>query len=348
MTETDSPRATPPIADRQAPVERDPPRRHVRRRLRVAARQGEPRHPRLPRGRERLHRQLRPHTSRRCASRSSTRSSCRTQETDLSVPSRSGGYWYYSRTDRGRAVPHCSAGPPSPPTTTGLPRTLQPGVAVPGEQVLVDGNELAEGKDFFSLGAFTVSIDSFLLAYSTDVTGDERYTVHVKDLRTGELLPDEIPNTLHARDLVRRWPDTSSTRRSTTPGGPTRSGGTPSAPRPPTTSSSTTRRTSASGRRPPHHVRPLPDLVDRLQDHVRGAHPRRRRPDGRVPPPRPPRDRRRVRRRPRRRRRRGPAGRPAQQGRPQLHPRHRLDAADVARPARDRHRAQRRRPGQRA
>ena len=74
---------------------------------------------------------------------------------------------------------------------------LEPGVDVPGEEILVDCNDLAEGKDFFSLGAFTVTLDEHLLAYSTDTVGDERYTVRVKDLRTGDLLADEIPNTLH-------------------------------------------------------------------------------------------------------------------------------------------------------
>jgi oligopeptidase B len=67
---------------------------------------------------------------------------------------------------------------------------------VPGEEVLLDGNALAEGKEFFSLGTFSVSPDGTLLAYSTDFAGDERYTLRVKDLRSGEALPDEVPNTL--------------------------------------------------------------------------------------------------------------------------------------------------------
>ena len=62
--------------------------------------------------------------------------------------------------------------------------------------MLLDLNELAEGHDFFSLGGSSVSPDEHLLAYATDVVGDERYTVRVKDLRTGETLPDEIPGTL--------------------------------------------------------------------------------------------------------------------------------------------------------
>ncbi len=119
----------------------------------------------------------------------------RTQETDLSVPSRSGSYWYYRRTLEGQQYgivcrAKAAAGDWTPPN-------LEAGVDVPGEEILLDCNELAEGQDYFSLGTLTVTLDEALLAYSTDVVGDERYTVRFKDLRTGELLPDVIPNTLH-------------------------------------------------------------------------------------------------------------------------------------------------------
>ena len=57
--------------------------------------------------------------------------------------------------------------------------------------------ELAEGKAFFSLGALSVSPDGKLLAYSTDFAGDERYTLRIKDLITGDTLADEVPNTAH-------------------------------------------------------------------------------------------------------------------------------------------------------
>ena len=63
---------------------------------------------------------------------------------------------------------------------------------IPGEQVLLDENAEADGHDFFALGASSVSLDGNLLAYSVDVVGDERYTLRFKDLRTGELYPDEI------------------------------------------------------------------------------------------------------------------------------------------------------------
>ncbi len=119
----------------------------------------------------------------------------RTQETDLSVPTRKGGHWYYTRTVEGqqygvqcrRAV---RDGETDPPVSTD-------GAPLDGEEVLLDGNLLAEGHDFFSLGAFDVSPDGRWLAYSTDFSGDERFTLRVKDLTTGELLPDEVPDTFY-------------------------------------------------------------------------------------------------------------------------------------------------------
>ncbi|MFT3716782.1 MAG: S9 family peptidase [Gordonia sp. (in: high G+C Gram-positive bacteria)] len=118
----------------------------------------------------------------------------RTQETDMSVPIRSGGHWYYARTVEGSSyaircrVPIRGAGDWTPPE-------VAPGQAVDGEQILLDSNVEAQGHDFFSLGAFSVSHDGHWLAYSVDLVGDERYTLRIKNLDTGELLPDVIEGT---------------------------------------------------------------------------------------------------------------------------------------------------------
>ncbi|WP_163506966.1 S9 family peptidase [Fodinicola acaciae] len=115
----------------------------------------------------------------------------RTQETDLSVPARKGDWWYYSRTVEGQQYSiHCRAAVTGdePPAT---------GEAVDGEQVLLDENELAEGHDFLSVGTFDVSPDGRLLAYAVDFDGNERFTLRVKDLETGELLGDEVPDTFY-------------------------------------------------------------------------------------------------------------------------------------------------------
>ncbi len=75
---------------------------------------------------------------------------------------------------------------------TGTPPALDENTEIPGEQILLDTNVEAEGHDFFTLGAASVSLDGNLLAYSVDIVGDERYTLRFKDLRTGEMYPDEI------------------------------------------------------------------------------------------------------------------------------------------------------------
>ncbi|MFF0580158.1 S9 family peptidase [Streptosporangium saharense] len=112
----------------------------------------------------------------------------RTLETDLSVPTRKKGWWYYSRTEEGKQYGiqcRVAADGDAPPE-------LKAGEPLPGEQVLLDGNELAGDNDFFSMGTSAVSPDGTLLAYSVNFTGDERFTLRVKDLTTGELLDDEV------------------------------------------------------------------------------------------------------------------------------------------------------------
>lgn len=115
----------------------------------------------------------------------------RTLQTDLTVPSRKGGYWYYTRTVEGKQYSiHCRvpAAGDQPPATDG---------AIEGEQVLLDGNEVAGDSEFFSLGTVDVSPDGKLLAYSVDLKGDERFTLRIKDLDTAELLPDEIEGVFY-------------------------------------------------------------------------------------------------------------------------------------------------------
>ncbi|WP_205474558.1 S9 family peptidase [Nocardioides sp. SYSU D00038] len=124
----------------------------------------------------------------------------RTRETDLSVPTRSRGHWYYGRSFEGREYGASCRVPVADPDDWTPPRPAedcapdQP--ALPGEQVLLDLDALAEGHEFFSLGGSSVSPDGNLLAYATDTVGDERYTIRVKDLTTGELREDEITGAL--------------------------------------------------------------------------------------------------------------------------------------------------------
>ncbi len=113
----------------------------------------------------------------------------RVQETDVAVPVADGPWWYYSRTVEGQQYAvHCRA-----PRTEGDPVPVPAdGHGLPGEVVLVDGNALAEGHDFFSLGGLVVSRDHGRLAYAVDLSGDERFDITVVDLTTGDVLDTAI------------------------------------------------------------------------------------------------------------------------------------------------------------
>ncbi|MEG0859298.1 MAG: S9 family peptidase [Pseudomonas sp.] len=105
-------------------------------------------------------------------------------ETDLSLPSPWGPYLYYSRTTAGEEYPrHYRCPRPADDSNT---------VDESQEELLLDPNQLANGG-FLSLGAFNVSPDHQRLAYSLDTTGDEIYTLYIKDLTSGaiEQLPFE-------------------------------------------------------------------------------------------------------------------------------------------------------------
>lgn len=123
----------------------------------------------------------------------------RTQETDLSVPTRNRGYWYYGRSFEGKEYgASCRVKVTDPDDwTPPTPADVSPDQpALPGEEVLLDLDQLAEGHEFFSLGGSSISPDTTMLAYATDVVGDERYTVRVKVLATGELLPDVLEGVM--------------------------------------------------------------------------------------------------------------------------------------------------------
>lgn len=104
----------------------------------------------------------------------------RLKETDCTVPEKRGEYYYYSRTEAGKQYPiYCR----------------KKGSLESPEQILLDQNDLAEGKSFCSVGALTVSPDGDKLAYSVDIEGSEVYTIYIKDLRSGTLYPEFIVNS---------------------------------------------------------------------------------------------------------------------------------------------------------
>ena len=125
----------------------------------------------------------------------------RTQESDLSVPTRKGQWWYYGRTVEGQQYGiQCRA--PLSSVDDWTPPVLSPDAEVPGEQILFDGNAEAEGHEFFSLGSFDISRDGTRMLWATDVTGDERYTIRVRDLVSGETFADVIEGTAGGAELT--------------------------------------------------------------------------------------------------------------------------------------------------
>ena len=103
------------------------------------------------------------------------------KQTDVSVPFRDGDWWYYTRTEEGLQYGiHCR--------THGAPSATED----TPEQVVLDGNKLAEGHAFFAIGDTDITDDARWLAYSTDTTGFRQYTLRIKDLATGETLPGEV------------------------------------------------------------------------------------------------------------------------------------------------------------
>ncbi len=115
----------------------------------------------------------------------------RIKETDLSVPFRKDGRWFYSRTVEGEQYPVLCR------TSLEPPADLPEAARLPGEEVLLDLNVLAGDSDYFALGAYDLAPGQDLLVYSTDHDGSERYTMRIRDLRTGTDLADVLPETTY-------------------------------------------------------------------------------------------------------------------------------------------------------
>ena len=104
----------------------------------------------------------------------------RIKQTDMTVPGRNEGFYYYSRTEEGKQYSIYAR---------------KKGSLEAAEEILLDQNEMAKGLKFFSLGGLATSPDHKLLAYSTDTTGYREFTLRVRDLATGKDLPDKVERT---------------------------------------------------------------------------------------------------------------------------------------------------------
>jgi oligopeptidase B len=104
----------------------------------------------------------------------------RIKETDESVPQIDNGYWYYYRYEEGQEYPiHCR----------------RKGTLDAPEEVMLDVNELAKPFDYYRATGLEVSPDNKILAYAEDTLSRRIYIIRFKNLETGELLPDQIPNS---------------------------------------------------------------------------------------------------------------------------------------------------------
>ncbi len=107
----------------------------------------------------------------------------RIKQDDSSVPYRKGDYWYFSKTEEGKQYP------------VYLRSKTRDGKDA---EVLLDQNAMAEGFKYFAISEFDVSDDGNLLAFSTDTNGYRQYTLQIKDLKTGKILPNKIERVTSA------------------------------------------------------------------------------------------------------------------------------------------------------
>ena len=125
----------------------------------------------------------------------------RIKQTDESVPYRKEGYFYYSRFEDGKQYRvHCR----------------KKGSLTAVEHVMLDANELADGHNYFAVGGLRVSTNNVLLAYAEDTQGRRFYTIHIKNLDTGEVLNDTIQNSIQRRcggteSIAMSWATTQPT-----------------------------------------------------------------------------------------------------------------------------------------
>jgi len=116
----------------------------------------------------------------------------RIKQDDSSVPYRERGYWYYTRFETGKDYPI---------------HARRKGTMEGPEEILFDVNEMAAGKDYFSLAEYDVSPDNRIVAWTQDDVGRRQYSLHFRNLETGEVYPEVITGV--AYDTA--WADDNKT-----------------------------------------------------------------------------------------------------------------------------------------
>ena len=124
----------------------------------------------------------------------------RIKQDDSSIPARERGWWYYARYESGKDYPiHARRADAPGVDALSIQRSNEAGDFA-GEQVLLDVNALAEGKDYYSVGAYEISQDNTVMAWADDTNGRRQYTFRFRNLATGEDYPEQIRGT--SGDLV--------------------------------------------------------------------------------------------------------------------------------------------------
>ena len=128
----------------------------------------------------------------------------RIKQDDASVPYRERGWWYYSRYEAGKDYPVQARRRDGAGVDASAIQQANAAGDFAAEQVLLDVNAMAAGKDYFSVGDAAVSQDNRLLAWAEDAVGRRQYSIRFKNLETGEVYPDQIsgvsPNLVWADD----------------------------------------------------------------------------------------------------------------------------------------------------
>ncbi len=104
----------------------------------------------------------------------------RIKEDDSSVPYKQNGYWYVTRYEKGKEYPIYSR---------------HKGSLESPEEIMFNGNEMAEGHEFFNLGGIAISPDNTLASFGIDTVARRQYVIQIKNLNTGEIYSDKIENT---------------------------------------------------------------------------------------------------------------------------------------------------------
>ncbi|WP_028838580.1 S9 family peptidase [Thermomonas fusca] len=131
----------------------------------------------------------------------------RIKQDDASVPYRDRGYWYYSRFETGKDYPVHARRKDAPGIDALSIQQANAAGDFAGEEVLLDVNALAAGKDYYSVGDYEVTPDNTILAYADDSNGRRQYTIRFRNLVTGQAYPEAIAGV--SANLV--WADDNKT-----------------------------------------------------------------------------------------------------------------------------------------